>query len=292
MKMIKIYILILFFTSFLQINYSQNSTSSFYFPLQVGNKWLYDRFQLPSATSSVLQVKITKDTVVNNKTYYFLHHYPEQPDYWIRFDTSDGILYHHIEIEVPFVKLSANTGDTMNYICSGVRDTLFFNIPTKLKKFYKYENVPHSSSGTEIQFAEHFGQTYYFEYYSSITGSSYLYAWIKGCSINGIVYGDTTMPLGNIQTSNQTPAVSHLSQNSPNPFNPVTSINFDIPNSLFTRLIVFDQLGREVETLVNEQLFPGSYKYEWNAADYPSGIYFYKLQAVDYVETKKMVLIK
>ena len=94
------------------------------------------------------------------------------------------------------------------------------------------------------------------------------------------------------QTGTEIPQTFLLSQNFPNPFNPVTSINFNIPSLSITKLIVFDQLGMEVETLVNEQLSPGSYKYEWNAADYPSGVYFYKLQAGEFVETKKMVLMK
>ncbi|HMQ79865.1 MAG TPA: T9SS type A sorting domain-containing protein [Ignavibacteria bacterium] len=94
------------------------------------------------------------------------------------------------------------------------------------------------------------------------------------------------------QTSTEIPQTFSLSQNFPNPFNPVTSINFDIPYSSFSKLTVFDQIGREIQVLVNEQLSPGSYKYEWNASDYPSGIYFYKLQAGDFAETKKMVLIK
>jgi hypothetical protein len=99
-------------------------------------------------------------------------------------------------------------------------------------------------------------------------------------------------PLGLITNSNNIPTSYSLSQNFPNPFNPVTSINFDIPNSSYTNLIVFDQIGREIQVLVNEQLSPGSYKFEWDAADFPSGIYFYKLQAGEFVETKKMVLIK
>lgn len=94
------------------------------------------------------------------------------------------------------------------------------------------------------------------------------------------------------QTGTSIPESFSLSQNFPNPFNPVTSINFDIPISSFTKLIVYDQLGREVETLVNEQLTPGSYKYEWSAVDYPSGVYFYKLEAGEFTETKKMILIK
>jgi len=89
-----------------------------------------------------------------------------------------------------------------------------------------------------------------------------------------------------------------LSQNYPNPFNPTTQISFDIPKASFVTLVVYDGLGREIEQMVNQQLSPGSYNYDWDASSYPSGIYFYRLQAGDpstklsVIETKKMVLIK
>jgi hypothetical protein len=83
-----------------------------------------------------------------------------------------------------------------------------------------------------------------------------------------------------------------LSQNFPNPFNPTTNIRFEIPRTLLVKLIVYDNLGREVATLVNEKLNAGSYEFEWNASEYPSGVYFYKLITDSFVETKKMVLLK
>ena len=83
-----------------------------------------------------------------------------------------------------------------------------------------------------------------------------------------------------------------LYQNYPNPFNPTTNIRFDLPKSGSVKLVVFDALGREVATLVNEKLAPGTYEVDWNASQYPSGVYFYKLIAGDYVETKKMLLVK
>ncbi len=100
------------------------------------------------------------------------------------------------------------------------------------------------------------------------------------------------------QISNETPELFSLSQNYPNPFNPVTNIKFQIPKTSFVKLIVYDILGREVETLVNEQLKPGAYEADWDASDYPSGVYFYRLDVGDpstslrVIETKKMVLIK
>lgn len=99
-------------------------------------------------------------------------------------------------------------------------------------------------------------------------------------------------PIGINIISANIPSGYKIYQNFPNPFNPATQINFDIPNVSFVKLIIYDQLGKVIEQLVNEELVPGSYKYNWNASSFPSGIYYSKLQAGDYFETKKMVLIK
>lgn len=98
-------------------------------------------------------------------------------------------------------------------------------------------------------------------------------------------------------TGNQnTPSEYKLFQNYPNPFNPVTKIKFSLPNgnerNLAVKLKIYDILGREVTTLINQQMKPGSYIAEWNAGNYASGVYFYRLETGDFAETKKMVLVK
>ena len=94
------------------------------------------------------------------------------------------------------------------------------------------------------------------------------------------------------QISSEIPEGFSLYQNYPNPFNPFTNISFDIQNSNHVRIIIYNALGEEVVTLVNEKLSAGSYEVNWDASGNPSGVYFYKLQAGDYKETKKMMLIK
>lgn len=88
------------------------------------------------------------------------------------------------------------------------------------------------------------------------------------------------------------PAAFRLEQNYPNPFNPTTTISFSLPTQSFVSLKIFDALGREVTTLVNEELQVGNYKYQWNAVNNPSGVYFYQLQAGSVKETKKLVLLQ
>jgi hypothetical protein len=98
--------------------------------------------------------------------------------------------------------------------------------------------------------------------------------------------------------SNEVPGSYGLFQNYPNPFNPSTTIKFDIPSegksSVPVKLAVYDILGREISVLVNDDLAPGSYEYNWNASNYSSGVYFYMLKTGDnsFSETRKMVLSK
>lgn len=105
-----------------------------------------------------------------------------------------------------------------------------------------------------------------------------------------------TGQIGIHNISNGVPDKFSLSQNYPNPFNPSTKISFSIPTVETTQRVillkVYDILGNEVATLVNQQLTPGTYSVDWNASNFPSGIYFYRLTAGDFSQTNKMILLK
>jgi hypothetical protein len=103
--------------------------------------------------------------------------------------------------------------------------------------------------------------------------------------------------IGIKQISSEIPYTSKLYQNYPNPFNPSTKIRFSFPliegaRGRNVHLIIYDLLGREVFTLVNEQLQPGTYEVDWDGTNYASGLYLYRLETGTFVETKKMLLIK
>jgi len=83
-----------------------------------------------------------------------------------------------------------------------------------------------------------------------------------------------------------------LKQNYPNPFNPTTKIKYSVPRTSQVQLKIFDILGNEIETLINEKKPAGSYEITFNARSLPSGIYFYQLKAGSFIETKKMILLK
>jgi hypothetical protein len=92
--------------------------------------------------------------------------------------------------------------------------------------------------------------------------------------------------------SSEIPEQFSLSQNYPNPFNPTTKLRFEISELRFVKLEIYDILGREITTLVNEELHPGTYEVEFDGSNYPSGVYYYKLITDDYSNAKKMILLR
>jgi hypothetical protein len=99
--------------------------------------------------------------------------------------------------------------------------------------------------------------------------------------------------IGKKEINNLIPTEYSLSQNYPNPFNPTTKINFDLPEDGKVNLIVYDILGREIIKLVNDEFkTAGKYSTEFKGINLASGVYFYRLETNDFVQTKRMVLIK
>lgn len=113
-----------------------------------------------------------------------------------------------------------------------------------------------------------------------------------GGDSNYIAYGRNIPFAGIAENSEIISTKIELSQNYPNPFNPSTNIKFGFPKSGLITLKIYDVLGKEVEELVNKELRAGSYEVEWEASNFPSGIYFYELETEDFTVTKKMVLVK
>ncbi len=118
-------------------------------------------------------------------------------------------------------------------------------------------------------------------------GANYLYA-------GTVEHNLLRYPLNPSGISEETFSVSdfYLNQNFPNPFNPSTVISFSVPVKSYTSLKIYDVLGNQVATLVNEEKSAGSYEVDFNASGLTSGIYLYKLQVGGFVKTKKMILLK
>lgn len=106
------------------------------------------------------------------------------------------------------------------------------------------------------------------------------------------VWKFTVYPLSVNLYSSEIPKTFELHGNFPNPYNSMTKIRFDIPYRIYVRLAVFDLLGKAVNNIVNDNMDAGKYEFVFNANDLPSGIYFYRIEAGDFIISKKMVLIK
>lgn len=102
----------------------------------------------------------------------------------------------------------------------------------------------------------------------------------------------TYNPIGITQNSSVTPERFGLKQNYPNPFNPKTNFEINIAKTGFVKLEIFDAAGRMVEKLIEKELKPGTYNADWDASAYPSGVYFYRLSADGFAQTRKMILVK
>jgi hypothetical protein len=275
-----------------------------YYPLQAGNTWLYNYLTCvfdigPNCTENITIREVTGDTIMaNNKKYFTIKEeiYPNNIIYE-RTDSLEGKIYrynmadYYDADEYVAVDLLAELGDTF----MGSRFSAFQTVYERNDLFNKWGFSADKKIYRELESL--FGHTYsltrnigldsvWYEFdfgYSQVT--------IKGAIINGVVYGDTTIL---VITNEEVSALNefYLFQNYPNPFNPTTNFEYQIPNIEFVTLKVFDILGREVTTLVNEQKLPGIYTIQWDASSIASGIYFYSLKAGYYSETKKLLLVK
>ncbi|MDI6766959.1 MAG: T9SS type A sorting domain-containing protein, partial [Bacteroidota bacterium] len=120
-----------------------------------------------------------------------------------------------------------------------------------------------------------------------LTSRDYLFVGTMGGGIFRSV-----LPITSVIDHEQLPERIILWQNYPNPFNPSTTIRFELPTESFVTLKVYNLLGKEVATLVNEAKKMGRYEFQWDATGYPSGLYFYRLTTNNFIQTKKLLLIK
>lgn len=200
------------------------------------------------------------------------------------------------------LEVAANSPEIQNFVwgSAGTNSTLHYKIKfrkigTTLDYIYNSNNNGVDTvAGLRKSMLDSLAQT------MGVTGDSVRCSW-RGWAYNGIdsaqaanafliTFVRTSVGINVI--SSIVPDKFSLSNNYPNPFNPTTNIKFDIAKSTFVELSIFDSRGSEVDKMVNEKLSPGSYQYEFNASNLPSGAYFYRLKTSEFTETKRMMLIK
>ncbi|HMQ70329.1 MAG TPA: Omp28-related outer membrane protein [Ignavibacteria bacterium] len=140
------------------------------------------------------------------------------------------------------------------------------------------------------------GKTYYFSNWEGTGSGSYTGPnTTANITMNGFIFQKAifdTIDVGISNYNSQIPDKFSLYQNYPNPFNPVTNIKFDIAKSTNTSIVIYDMLGKEISSLVNQVLAPGSYQYSFNASNFPSGIYYYRIKTNEFTDIRKMILLK
>ena len=159
-----------------------------------------------------------------------------------------------------------------------------------------YVTIKYNSSGVQQWLQRYTGPANANDYAYALALDTLGNVFVTGKSGNGTTFDYATIKysqqVGIRNISTEIPSKYSLSQNYPNPFNPSTNIRYDLPKNGFVKLVVRDMIGREVETLVNENQTAGTYEANWNASKFPSGVYFYKLTTDNFTETIKMLLIK
>ena len=211
---------------------------------------------------------------------------------YFRIDSANGFVFRAqfqndstLWFESFLMDLIAEVGDTIPFSFGTVLESeepiIQFGVSSSKRTF---RVLP--SFGQQFELVKGFGLVY------DTVWTSINYAGrLLGCVIDDVIYGDT-LTVG--VEDEETPIASSfkLEQNYPNPFNPSTKIKYSIPQMSEVTLKIYDVLGNEIATLVNEEKPAGEYEVEFDGTELPSGIYFYQLTAGSSIETKKMVLLK
>ncbi len=286
-RTVKQIVFLLILTCFLLNGQSSGQTVA---PLAKGNVWVYQ-----AKESSAKRVKYyLSDTITIDGSVYFVCN-KTIPDTIFRYFRlrNDGVYVCRLRNkDVPYYKLNFTYTDTL-------KNNEWFGIWRTVLKSEAQENLfgkealvknIHANwvfTKSDEKWTDEYGLVSTTN--PIVNGSNTLI----GCVINGKVYGDTSMVVTSVEENN-IPSGFSLEQNYPNPFNPETTISYKLQIASHVSLKVYDVLGREIATLVDEFKLPGVYNSTFYTlrSSLPSGVYFYKLQAGNFSKVRKMMLVK
>lgn len=203
------------------------------------------------------------------------------------FNNEEDVYYSYITPTIIPVELASFSAS-----CAGDVVTLNWTTATELNnRGFEIEKSTDKTNWEKIAFKEGKGttsETHHYSYSEKLNDvtSSRLFYRLKQVDFDG------NFKYSYIAEVIISPSVFSLSQNYPNPFNPATSIAYQLPVNSFVTLKIYDVLGKEVTTLVNEQKPAGKYKVQFDASELGSGVYFYTLSAGNFVQSRKMILLK
>ncbi len=208
----------------------------------------------------------------------------------IKYDLNGNLLWSEIQPSrlipyFPKLKLDKNRNVYMSFV--SYRPGLYSN----------YAVVKYNTDGIQQWIAEYNNGGVSLNYIYNLAVDDQANVYVTGKSDGGHGYSMATVKF--VQSSTQidpasvdTPESIRLEQNYPNPFNPVTKISYTIPRTQYTILKVYDILGKEVKTLVNEIKQPGTYEVGFDGSNFASGVYFYRIESGEYFESRRMIILK
>ncbi len=281
-----------------------DSTAAKYYPVSIGNTYIIKKdyqtiFCAFSTGFEYLKVKVTGDTIMPNGKKYFRFDGYNYFSHWNyqRIDSNSMNVYGYSDGNE--LLIDSLLGRLNNFF-SGKRNlnAVFAKVDDEINNYYLFGQNRNAkiilNNSSELFYSYYLIENFGLCAMDVCTDDSgYLFTTL-GCVIDGVVYGDTTLTSIQ-QIQNTAPEKFSLSQNYPNPFNPETNLEFGISELGFVSLKVYDVVGNEIATLVNETKPAGSYNYQFSTVNYQlsSGIFFYTL-TVDgvLIDTKRMVLLK
>lgn len=284
-----------------------------FLPLQTGNIWKYhlhsESFDItdPDVNDYYDYFKVLADTVIDGRHYFEIHSGIAESPFvfqFLRVDSLKGIVYglspYFIGEKIALYLLPLESPLNLEEVLGIVYESNLDFVDLFGEPRQRMTYIVWSLFVMEQQFVENIGITHRYATFDF----GFQTMDLLGCVIDGELYGDTTTVA--VNDKNLSASDFHLSQNYPNPFNPATVIKYSVPSvgmhpgklraSQLVTLKIYDILGREIATLVNEEQAPGNYQVIFDATsaggNLSSGVYFYRLQAGGFVATKKMVLLR
>ena len=264
-----------------------------FFPHNVDDRW--DYYEEWGGQPNYFSLTITRDSIGNDSSHSIFYNNELEPRYKI--DTLNNVFQYPNNNFQNYLryKLDADSGAVWTVRpfpnfrswawVAYVESAYVFSQPTVIKIFRYSPGHPDSTTVflEEDWLASGFGLIYHWQEPNDFTS-------LLGCIIEGDTFGNIT----NVEQHNKSNIITdyQLKQNYPNPFNPVSKIKFSIPRSEVVQINVYDVLGKEIKTLLNEYKQAGTYEIEFDATSLPSGVYFYRMISGGYAETKKMLLLR
>jgi hypothetical protein len=269
-----------------------------FFPSDVGNVWEYTSYK----SSNLVRYEIVKDSILTDENRLIYHHLNADPSFKI--GTAYDIYYDPFYLNWFYYKLDADSGDTWmvqpedsskNRIEARMEDKYVAQLYGKLRTVEVIGYYMLNRGDTLINDAAWF---WYADYLASDIGLFYVFEGegggpqrlLSGCIINGDTIGVITGL--EVEYAIYLPDNNILYQNYPNPFNPATQINYTINKASHVKIIIYDILGREIETVINNFQTTGSHVVKFNAKNLTSGVYICNMLTDYGTQSIKMILKK